>query len=183
MGQPKALLGFRGETFVGRLMRVFSRVCQPVIVVLGYHADTLRPLVEDHAIIAINPAPERGQLSSLQAALAEVPEQCDGFLFSQVDSPAVSENTLDRLLAAFHSRPVGTLLVVPAFEGKHGHPVLATREIAAELLALPATAMAREVIRRHISQTIYIDVDDPGVLTDIDTPQDYQALQQKAKRQ
>ena len=40
MGQPKALLDYRGETFVGRLMRVFSQVCQPVIVVLGYHADT-----------------------------------------------------------------------------------------------------------------------------------------------
>ena len=70
-------------------MRVISCVCDPVIVVLGYHADAIRPAVKGNAIIAINPAPERGQISSLQTALAALPADSDGFLFTPVDSPAI----------------------------------------------------------------------------------------------
>src|SRR5260221_10022704 len=66
MGSPKALLDFRGERFIERLVRVFSCVCDPVIVALGYHADAIRPAIQASARIVINPAPERGQLSSLQ---------------------------------------------------------------------------------------------------------------------
>ena len=62
MGSPKALLDYRGETFVGRLARVLSGACDPVIVALGYHAETIRSAVPGNAVVMINPAPERGQL-------------------------------------------------------------------------------------------------------------------------
>jgi CTP:molybdopterin cytidylyltransferase MocA len=178
MGRPKALLDYRGEKFIERLVRVFSLVCQPVIVALGYHAEAIRPYI-GAATAAVNPAPERGQLSSLKIALALLPGPCTGFLFSQVDSPAVREDTLEKLVAAFETRAAGIVFVVPQINGKHGHPVLAAREIAEEILALPPDATAREVIHGHIRQTIYIDVDDPGILTDIDTPQAYENLLQE----
>jgi molybdenum cofactor cytidylyltransferase len=179
MGSPKALLEYRGETFIRRLVRVLSAVCDPVIVVLGYNADTLRPAVPN-ATIVVNPAPERGQLSSLQTGLAVLPADVEGFLFTPVDSPAVEIATVERLAAEFQRRDPATQLVIPRFAGKRGHPVFATRAIANELSALPLTAQARDVIHGHLADTLYIDVDDPGILTDIDDREAYRRLSEAA---
>ena len=78
MGSPKALLDYRGETFVERLVRLFSRVCDPVIVALGNHPEPIRARIEGCAEVVINPDPDRGQLSSLQTALAALPPKADG---------------------------------------------------------------------------------------------------------
>ena len=179
MGSPKALLEYRGETFIQRLVRVLSAVCDPVIVVLGYHAETLRSAVRD-ATIVVNPAPERGQLSSLQTGLAAMPADIEGFLFTPVDSPAVEVATVERLASEFRRRDPAKLLVIPRFEGKRGHPVFATRAIADELSGLPLAAQAREVIHAHVADTLYIDVNDPGILTDIDDREAYRRLSEAA---
>src|SRR6185437_2315220 len=94
MGSPKALLEYRGETFVGRLIRVLSGCCDPVIVVAGYHADAIHAEVDGHARFVVNPDPARGQLSSLQTALAAVPTRVRGFMFTPVDCLGAEPETL-----------------------------------------------------------------------------------------
>jgi len=181
MGTPKALLDYRGETFVGRLVRVLGTSCNPVIVVLGYHTDVIRQQVPATATIVINPDPDRGQLSSLQTGLAALPTEAGGFAFIPVDSPAVLEDTVAKLAAAFERRAPSTLFVITRQAGKRGHPVMATRSIAAELLALPSTAEAREVVHAHVDRTEYVDVDDPGIFTDVDDPEAYRLLKERLK--
>ncbi len=185
IGSPKALLEYRGESFIQRLVRVLSPVCGRVIVVLGYHAAEIRPGIPGSAVVTINPAPERGQLSSLQTALAVLPADTDGFLFTPVDSPAVESETVERLAEEFRRRDAATLLVIPRIETpngfKRGHPVFAARAIAQELLALPPNSMASQVIHGHIPQTVYVDVNDPGILTDIDDREAYRRLSEAAK--
>ena len=179
MGSPKALLDYHGETFIERLVRVFSEVCDPVIVALGYHAERIRPSVEGKASVAVNPSPERGQLSSLQTALMKMtalPDGLDGFLFIPVDCPAVGETTVRRVIDAFRGRTAETLLVVPRYRDKHGHPVCAALSIAGEFLALPSDGQARQVVHRHVQRTVYVDVDDPGILTDVDDPEAYRRM-------
>ena len=180
MGSPKALLEYRGETFLGRLIRVLEAAASPVIVVLGYHAETIRPKVEGRAQMVLNPAPERGQLSSLQTGLAAIPAEAEGFLFIPVDCPAVEENTVRRVVEAFEERDDGTLLVIPRVrigaEVKRGHPVCAARKLIGEFLALPADAQAKDVVHRHIGETRYVDVEDAGILADVDDPEAYRRL-------
>jgi molybdenum cofactor cytidylyltransferase len=178
MGTPKALLDYRGETFVGRLVRVLETSCKPVIVVLGYHSDVLRRQIPVTAKIVVNPDPSRGQLSSLQTGLAALPAEADGFAFIPVDSPAVEEATVATLTRAFEQRKPSTLFVIPRQSGKRGHPVVAARSVAAELLALPPTAEARDVVHAHIDRTTYVDVDDAGIFTDVDDPEAYRRLKQ-----
>jgi molybdenum cofactor cytidylyltransferase len=180
MGTPKALLDYRGETFLGRLVRVLGASCNPVIVVLGYHADVLRQQVPAPARVVINPDPSRGQLSSLQTGLAAVPADADGFAFIPVDSPAVAQDTVAKLARMFERRNPSTLFVIPRQSGKRGHPVVAARSIAAEILALPAAAEAREVVHAHVDCTEYVDVDDPGIFTDVDDPEAYRRLKERA---
>jgi molybdenum cofactor cytidylyltransferase len=181
MGTPKALLDYRGETFLNRLIRVLGTVCDPVIVALGYHADEIRAAAaHGSARFVVNPDPSRGQLSSLQTALAEVPKDAEGFLFMPVDSPAAEPSTVERIVAAFYAAEK-PLLVIPRHDGLRGHPVCARRELIEEFLALPAEGQAKEVVRRHADRTHYLDTVDWGVLSDIDDPEAYRILQESAR--
>ena len=180
MGTPKALLDYHGETFLDRLIRVMGLATDPVIVVLGYHAARIRSATRRAATFAINPAPDRGQLSSLQTGLAALPGEVQGFAFIPMDCPVVQEETVARLAAALESRDAETLFVIPRRGDKRGHPVFAARQIADELLALPGDGQARDVVHRYVSRTRYIDVDDSGILADIDDPEAYRKLLEAA---
>ncbi len=187
MGSPKALLEYRGETFLNRLIRIMGAVCDPVIVVLGHHAESIRAGVRGKATIVVNPEPERGQLSSLQTGLAAFlsrrvpPADAEGFAFMPMDCPAVRESTVVALAEAFRKRDAETLLVIPRVGDKRGHPVFGSRSIALELMALPlSTGAARDVVHAHVERTQYLDVDDAGILTDIDDPAAYRRLLETA---
>lgn len=179
MGTPKALLDLHGETFLARLTRVMGAHCDSVTVVLGNHVDRIRPQVPNRARVAVNPDPDRGQLSSLQSALAGLPDSDIAFI--PVDCPAVSEATVAALARTFAQRDPATLFVIPRMNGKRGHPVFAASSVAEEFLALAPTDEARAIVHKHVPQTQYVDVDDPGIFADIDTPEAYQRLLQETR--
>ena len=170
MGRAKALLEFQGETFLGRLQRIFLAHCEPVVVVLGHDAALVEPLLHPRVKHAINPDPERGMLSSLQAGLT-ILDASARILFLPLDYPAVHAATFAALCAS-PPAPV----TMPRYQGRRGHPVLISDGVARELLELPVTAAARDVIRRHNHEVLYVDVNDPAILVDVDTPEDYQML-------
>ena len=175
MGRAKALLAWEGETFLDRLIGVMSESCQNVMVVLGHRAAEIRAGLRRNAAFVTNPDPERGQLSSLQCALAALPDNYDAFLFTPVDYPAISAATISTLVAALSAHGE-SLVAIPRHDGRRGHPVACRAALAPEFLALPPTAKASDIIHSHISETLYLDVPDTGILTDIDDPQAYEAL-------
>jgi molybdenum cofactor cytidylyltransferase len=176
MGTPKALLKFQNETFLDRMIRLFSHVATPVIVVLGHQSAQIRSGIEraSEATFGVNPDPERGMLSSLQCGLSMLAAETEAVMFTPVDHPNLQPATLEKLAAQFqaHRAPV----IVPTYDGRHGHPVCISRALANELLALPPSAMASDVIHKYVSQTSYIDVIDPAVTTDVDDPEAYAGL-------
>jgi len=176
MGSPKSLLPIHGETFLDRLIRIFSRVANPVIVVLGANAGEITSRIEraDEARFVTNPDPERGMLSSLQCGLEAVPRDMEAALFTPVDHPSVEAATLEKLVDAFED--AGAMVIVPCYNGAHGHPVLIRRPVMADLLKLPPGSPASDVIHRYRAQTRYVAVDDPGVTSDIDDLADYSRL-------
>lgn len=176
MGAPKALLQFRGETFLDRLIRIFSGVASPVIVVVGEHADQIRSGIKRSADVAfvVNPAPERGMLSSLQCGLAALPGETQAALFTPVDHPHIEASTLEQVVARFLAEHAP--VAVPTYQGQHGHPVLIARPVIDELLALPPEAQASDVIHRYVARTAYVEVVDPAVVTDVDNQAAYAEL-------
>jgi len=173
MGRPKALLEYRGETFLDRLIRIFIEAGVPPYVVLGHDAEAIVGGVKraQEAVLVVNPRPERGQLSSLQTGLAALPVECSFALFTPVDAPAIAVSTVRRLVQAGDYA-----VVLPVHDGRHGHPVRIRRDVIAEILALDGTATARDVIHRHTGDTLHVEVDDTGILDDIDTPAALEAL-------
>jgi len=172
MGSPKALLDFRGETFLDRLMRCLFTHCSPVIVVLGHQPEVVRAGVRSpgNAIFVLNPNYELGQFSSLQCGLRAVPQWAAGVVFTPVDHPNFEPATIARLTES--QAPIA----IPQYIGRHGHPVLVSRYLIPEFLALASTDQARTVIHRHAGEIEYINVADAGVLDDIDDPESYRRL-------
>lgn len=170
MGSPKALLLYRGKTFADSLIATFER-CDQTVVVLGYDAARIQAGIRTDATFIINPNPEQGQLSSLQCGLRAV-AHADAVFFTPVDYPAIRADTVDRLL------PFAGSFAMPRYDGRRGHPVLIGRAMADELLA--CTTSARDVMRSH--DPIYVDVDDGGILEDVDDPAAYVRLQEAFAR-
>lgn len=178
MGVPKALLRYQGETFLDRLVRLFEEHCTPVVAVVGHSAEqVVRGLARpDAALLVLNPRPERGQFSSLQAGLRGAGGAADAVFFHPVDTPAIEARTIARLCAVWADAPAGTLVLKPRWRGRTGHPVLIAAALARQLLTLPAESSAREVLRGHAAATLAVDVDDAGIVRDADTPADYERL-------
>lgn len=166
MGRSKALLEYRGETFLSRLVRIFRVYCEDVLVVAS------EALEQREARIVINPQPERGMLSSLQCGLAALPATAPAAVFIPVDIPAIAESTVKEVIAGWS----GELLRIPRYQGRRGHPVLISRDLLREFLAEPPSGQARHIVHRHEREIVYVDVDDPGILSDVDTPADYEQL-------
>lgn len=173
MGRDKALLKYRGDTFLNRQIYLMLPRIDELVVVLGHHADEIRPTIPDAPglRITVNETYDVGMLSSLQAGLAAIGTDADWVLFALVDHPVVRGRTLDRLTQACED--CHAPLVIPRFDGQRGHPVALSREVQQEISALEPTASPQDVIRSHYGEALFVDVDDRGVVTDIDLPADY----------
>lgn len=176
MGRPKALLEYRGETFLDRQIALYSSFGARVICVLGHDAERIAGGLRRaaSAVLVLNPAPEGGQLSSLQCGLRALCPDTEAFFFAPADSPGAAPSTIEALLGAFRSEPAAADFWQPQRAGRHGHPVLASARMAEALLALPAASSARDVIRH--ARRRFVPVDDPFVLLDVDTPEAYGRL-------
>lgn len=168
MGTPKAMLRIGGETFLDRMIRIFNPLLSPIVVVVGQEFSL------PSAKFVVNPDPERGMLSSLQCGLGEVPSEAAGVVFTPVDYPSCQSSTIAGIVAAFRSRDCD--VVIPVCRQTHGHPVCVSRRVIHDLLKLPTTAQARDVIRAYRGSTVFFEVEDPGVTVDVDTPEDYRKL-------
>ena len=148
---------------------------EPVLVIGRPDNDALALAVADsHARLVINHDADRGQLSSLIAGLRALPRAATAALVSPVDMPLVLPETIEGIIDV--SRTTDAVIVRPTFHGRHGHPVLFKRAIFEELQQADATKGARQVVHADPSRVLDLDVQDEGVLMDVDTPADYDRL-------
>ena len=176
MGQDKALLEYRGHNFLNHLIYLALPRVDRLVVVLGHHAERIAAVVPDspRLEVVVNEGYGRGMLSSLQTGLARVGEEADWILWMLVDHPAVRGRTLDRLLAVARSAPGP--LVIPRHRGERGHPIMLARSMAGELLELASDASPQDAVRRRYGTASFVDLDDAGVLRDVDRLEEYRSL-------
>ena len=188
MGRDKALLPWPKSdasntappqsTLLSSSIRALSDPCELVLVVAGANAENLRPIVYSCAAdLVVNPAPHRGQFSSLQVGLQEVLNRGrDNAMVTLVDRPPLQQDTLAALVAAFGSRAHDVWAVIPEYHGAHGHPIVIGREMIEALLRAPVTSNAREVEHGHQQKIAYVETNDPMVSANLDTPDAYEAV-------
>ena len=179
MGSPKALLDFLGLPFVVRILQALEALeVKTRVVVLGPDAPRIQPVLAGHdCMIVENPEPETGPIASLRAALKALqPLQPSAILVWPVDLPHVRVTTVERILEA--QRRTGAKVIVPTFAERRGHPVIWGSAVFADLLESPAAtrAGARAVLHQHEAAIVSVPVDDPAVIDEVNTPEDYERL-------
>jgi molybdenum cofactor cytidylyltransferase len=177
MGRPKALLPFMGRCFLTQVSTEASQSSlSDVKIVLGHHAEEiLEALPELGPRVLINPDHESGQLSSLQCGLKHMSSAgLDGVMVFLIDHPIIHRSLVNQLIEAFGKND--SLIVIPSFQRRRGHPMIFGAELFNELLAAPPDQGAVSVVRKHPHDILHLDVDEPGVLVDIDTPEAYEEL-------
>jgi molybdenum cofactor cytidylyltransferase len=172
MGFPKPLLRIGEDTYLTRLTAAILPTVDRLIVVIGAHAAAVRPAVPvDPRITIIENADfARGQLSSLKRGLTEMAASTRGVMVHLTDHPLVVPATFVAVAEAFLS--ASTAIVITRYNGHRGHPVIFGREVFAELLQAPEEQGAKVVVNADAARVSYVDIDDPGILLDLDTPDD-----------
>lgn len=172
MGSPKALLPYQGRPFLEHLLEVTRHPKVGLTrVVLGASAEEIRShLALDPKTVVVNPDWEKGQLSSILAALRSLPTGItDGMLLCLVDHPLITAALVDELIERFYAS--GKPIVVPAFDGQRGHPVIFSSKLYAELLAAPMEIGARAVVRAHNAEVLEVPTAEQGVVINLNDPE------------
>jgi molybdenum cofactor cytidylyltransferase len=168
-GGAKLLADVGGEPLLNRTIRsLLEGGVKHVVVVLAEGASIQVPAFADrHVHTTTNPDPSRGMLSSIQAGLTGAVG--DQFLILPGDMPFVRSDTVKAVLDAARETDA---IVSPRYRNKRGHPVSVPGRLRAELLSASSTSSLKDVLATVNEQKIEIDVDDPGVLRDVDERQD-----------
>ena len=179
MGASKALLDFRGEPFVLRILEALEALdLKHRAVVIGPDSGPVRAVLAGHDCLVVeNPDVDGGPIASLRAALAALrPVSPSAVLVWPVDLPHVRVATVERLLEVF--RRGGGSVVVPTFAERRGHPVIWSARLFGELETSAAATRdgARAVLHAHLDQAAIVPVDDPAVADSVNTPDDYERL-------
>jgi molybdenum cofactor cytidylyltransferase len=172
-GTPKQLLSWEGDTLLGHVVDVaLASGAEPVVVVLGHQADACRAALGGRPVqVVVNPDWAQGQSTSVRAGLAALPANVSGALFPLVDQPGVTPDLTNALI----KRHQATLapVVWPEYQGRRGNPVLFDRDIFPHLVRLKGDTGGRPVLQAYARHAERVPAPDPGVLFDIDTPDDY----------
>jgi molybdenum cofactor cytidylyltransferase len=180
MGSPKALLPFQGRPFLEHLLEVTAhREIGVRRVVLGADAESIAKAVHLKADeIVINHEWEKGQLSSVQAALRSLPPGTDGMLLCLIDHPLISSALVQELIEQFYKTK--SSVVLPVYEGRRGHPVIFSASLYDELLRAPLETGARAVVWAHKGEVEEVRTNEEGCVLNLNDPETLnRAIQQK----
>jgi molybdenum cofactor cytidylyltransferase len=172
MGRPKALLPFRGRTFLENILDAISRTSiEDTFVVVGHHREEIERTLQLPSVV-FNPDYEQGMITSFQAGIRALSWDASGAFLFLVDHPVVEPGTIEAMIMNLAPNRI----VLPTFESRRGHPVLFSSEILEEILALPSSAGANTVVRKNPARIVEVPVSTPGILVDIDTPEQFEQL-------
>ena len=175
-GRPKQLLDWGGVPLLAHVTDVaLAAGLAPVIVVLGCQAEDARTALGTRPVQPVmNWRWEDGLSTSVQVGLAALPPRTDAAIFLQCDQPLITAGLLRALVARFEE--AGSGIVHPTHAGRRSTPVLFARRLFPELAGVSGDEGGRAIIARHAGEVATVKVSNPDVLTDVDTPADYERL-------
>ena len=170
MGSPKALLAYQGRPFLEHLLEVTAhRQIGPRRVVLGADAEPIAKAINLKAEeTVINDDWEKGQLTSIQAALRSLPPGTDGILLCLIDHPLISAVLVQELIEQFYKS--GKPIVLPVYEGRRGHPLIFSASLYDELLRAPLQTGARAVVWAHSHDVEEVRTNEEGCVLNLNDP-------------
>ena len=183
MGSPKMLLPWGDTTIMEHVIAVFSNAgIKDILVVTGGARERVEAVILEcekrYPVRSVhNKEFKTGEmLSSIQCGLQDLLERGVGAaMIGLGDQPQVQENSVRLLMKAFLETK--SPLVVPSFQMRRGHPWLVVSSLWNELIEMDSTQTPRNFLNAHAKDIYYVNMDTPTILSDLDTPDDYQAAQ------
>lgn len=179
MGRAKQLLPLGGSTLLGQtLENIRAAAVNEIVLVLGSSAETIRQqlplsLLEGLKVV-VNQDYAQGMASSLREGLSALDRQSEAALIILGDQPFIRPQTLDQIIEAY--RRSHAQIVIPSHRGTRGNPVLLDRSVFSEVMALEGDIGCRAIFGNHLEGIVKLEVEDKGVLLDVDDRDDYERL-------
>lgn len=173
MGCSKPLLPLGGRTVLQQVLLALSEV-QPdrILVILGPQGEPVADSLINFAVSIIwNLTEDCDMVDSLRTALRALPQKDHGVIVCLGDQPLIAPATYRQLADHYQAHPEA--IVQPRCKGRKGHPVLLPSKLLQELATYPTL---RDLLTIYAERLQLVDVDDPGILMDLDTPEDYQRV-------
>lgn len=178
MGQNKLLLPFRGKPILQHVVdAAHHSTLAPLILVLGPDDDTIRQQIQPQSALVVNTLKNSTDYgSSLQTGLRilESQEQYQGAMFIPGDQPLLRTHSINMLVQAFQQDP--SRWVAPSCQGQRGNPVITPSSCFDKIYAIKGDHGPRKHLKDPASRLKLVELEDEGVLFDIDSPEDYQRL-------
>lgn len=176
MGRPKLLLPYRGGTLVGAVVNALrGGGVATIVLVTSPEDEDLRAWAREAGVMtAVNPDPQRGMLSSIREGIAALGRTGEILLVSPADLPALRSETVTALVQRMED--TGAPLGVPVYHGKRGHPLAIAPALIPEIDTLDPDVGLKQLRDRHEALLLEVEVADPGVIQDVDTPEDYERI-------
>jgi molybdenum cofactor cytidylyltransferase len=178
MGRSKLILPWRGRPIIVDVVERAAAAASQTVVVTGHDADATRDALRDFAdaqIVHNSNYADGEMISSVQAGIAALPPTCEAFFLVLGDQPGIAASTFTRLIETWRANKEARILS-PTWNNRRGHPVLFSAASIDEILNLPADATLKTFVSRYPADSIEVDVDDPAICADVDTPEQYHRL-------
>ncbi len=174
MGSDKLGLPWRDSTVLASTLARWDGVPEfdEILLVRRQETkDTRLPRVRT----LVNTKAQEGMGSSLRLASESLPTGCEAVVIGLADMPEIASDTISALVEAW--RPFGSAgIVAPVFGGQRGHPVVLGSDYFPALRLLAGDSGARSILQDHLKELHFVNVDDPGILFDLDTPANLEQL-------
>lgn len=177
MGRPKLLLPVGGRPMVAGVVEALrGGGVREIVLVTAPGDEALQAWARQNGVtVTINPDPDRGMLSTIQEGVAVLGNlEGEILLVSPADLPRLQAGTVAELLRKMIE--TGAPLALPTFHGKRGHPLAIAPRLIPEIDTLDPSIGLKQLRDRHEAELLEVEVEDAGVIQDVDTPEDYERL-------
>jgi molybdenum cofactor cytidylyltransferase len=173
MGFPKMLLQFNGKTMIENVLEnVAGSVSDGILVVLGAGRKDLMSLASKYDVkYCYNKNYREGMLSSVQCGFKNLPPDARAILVFQGDQPFITPSVINKVVGAYRSSGKG--IIIPVYNGKRGHPLLLDSKYRDQIDNLDPDEGLRSITYIYSSDIHEVDTDEPGILRDFNTYDDY----------
>ena len=173
MGTKKLLLPYRGITIIEKVIEnVLASGIERVVVVTGSGKDEITKVIRRLPVEqCYNENWKEGMLSSVKCGFRSLPEKCSAAIIFLGDQPMINTATIEEIIYAY--RKSGKGIIMPSYKKKRGHPVLIDAKYADELEKLNPDGGLRMLAHKFPVDVLEVETNDPAILKDIDTPEDY----------
>jgi len=176
MGRSKQLLPLGPKPVIRHCLDgIISAGILDIVVVLGTDGEEISAAVSGMPVrTVVNPYPRSDMAASVRVGLRQADRASTGALICLADHPLVLSETIMGLVNAHRSNPDSIL--IPLYRGRRGHPTLFPRKAIEDIFSLETL---RDVIANRAESVRAMDVDDEGVVLDLDTPEDYERVKRR----